>query len=205
MVFRLCRVAGFLLCPCLVWGAGGPLGIDHRWNYDDRGLWRRSYQVGLEDGVILLEVVGAFSTQGDTRLGLTFRRSIDSTVLTALSTEVLKLSIQRARPDQGDNPDLWFKGHTYQSFPSGEVALQASFVTPFIAEYHDDHPWVWALEALPAYDSLARMKAQAHWQTDVLAGWALGTALGIYSHHRESPLIFGLLPHGFSATYRAKW
>lgn len=205
MVYRLWRITGLLLCPWLLWGAGGPLGIDHRWSYDDRGIWRRSNQIGLEDGALLLEVVGAFATQGDTRLGLTFRRSVDSTVFTAISTEVLKFATQRARPNQTDNPNLWFKGRTYQSFPSGEVALQASFVTPFIAEYHADHPWVWALEALPAYDSLARMKVQAHWQTDVLAGWALGTALGLYSQRRKAPLVFGLLPHGVFAGYRTQW
>ena len=62
------------------------------------------------------------------------------------------------------------QGRCCDSFPSGEVTLQASFVTPFIANYARDYPWVWALEALPAYDALARLKTQEHWQTDVIAG-----------------------------------
>jgi len=202
---RSWRLATLALLPSLAWGGGGPLGIDHRLAYDNSGIWQRNYQVGLEDGVVILELAGALATSGDTRLGLTFRRDIDSTLLTALSVQLLKYTFQWARPSQTDNPDLWFQGSRAQSFPSGEVALQASFVTPFIAEYHADHPWVWALEALPAYDSVARMKTWGHWQTDVLAGWALGTAIGLYSQQRKSPLVFGLLPHGGSVTYRIQW
>ncbi len=65
--------------------------------------------------------------------------------------------------------------------PSGEVTLQASFVTPFIVNYADRNPWVWALEVLPAYDAAARVKEGAHWQSDVLAGWALGTTVGYFA------------------------
>ena len=57
-------------------------------------------------------------------------------------------------------------------------------------------PAVWALEALPLYDAIARMKVQAHWQTDVLAGWAIGTAAGYYAHARDNPLVLGVMPHG---------
>ena len=71
----------------------------------------------------------------------------------------LKDAFGRARPSQGNNPNLWFQGSGHQSFPSGEVTLQASFVTPFIVNYAADNPWVWALEALPAYDAVARVKS----------------------------------------------
>ena len=198
-------IAALGLGPGLAWGAGGPLGIDHRLPYDNQGLWKRNLQIGLEDGVVLLELAGALGTEGDTRLGSAFRQSVDASVLTAVSVQVLKVTLQRARPSQGNDPGLWFQGSGYQSFPSGEVGLQASFVTPFIAEYQGDHPWVWALEALPAYDALARMKTWGHWQTDVLAGWALGTGWGIYSHGRPTPLVFGILPRGLSVTYRTRW
>ena len=33
-----------LLAPALVHAGGGPLGIDHRWNYDNSGIWKRSNQ-----------------------------------------------------------------------------------------------------------------------------------------------------------------
>ena len=61
---------------------------------------------------------------------------------------------------EADN--AWFRGGCCESFPSGEVALQGSFVTPFIANYYKENPWIWGLEVLPVYDALARLKSQAH-------------------------------------------
>lgn len=174
--------------------ASGPLGIDHRLPYDDSGIWKRSDQLFLEKAVIVTELGGALWLGGEDRLGETYWRAVDSSVYTALSVEVMKHAFGRERPSQTSDPNQWFKGG--QSFPSGEVALQASFVTPFIAEYSQDHPWVWGLEILPAYDAVARMKTQGHWQTDVLAGWAVGTAWGLYAHDRKSPFFLSLMPHG---------
>lgn len=64
--------------------------------------------------------------------------------------------------------------------------------------YGHDHPAVYALELLPLYDAIARVKVHGHWQSDVLAGWALGTGVGIWAAHRNSPLILSWLPHGFA-------
>jgi len=61
-----------------------------------------------------------------------------------------------------------------------------AIVTPFIEEYGQDHPAIWALAALPLYDGLARMKSQAHWQSDVLAGMALGVGTGLYAGHDKT-------------------
>ncbi|MGH8378335.1 MAG: phosphatase PAP2 family protein [Gammaproteobacteria bacterium] len=180
--------------PASAFAAGGPLGIDHRLPYDNSGIWARHNQLLLEDGVILTELGGALWLGGEDRLGKTFWQSIDASAFTALTVQGTKYAFGRERPSQTDNPNQWFSGG--QSFPSGEVALQASFVTPFIAEYGHDHPWVWALEALPAYDAVARMKTQGHWQTDVLAGWAVGTLWGIYAHGRQTPLFLSIMPHG---------
>lgn len=174
--------------------ASGPLGIDHRLPYDNSGIWARHNQLALEDGVILTELGGALWLGGQNQLGNTFWQSIDSSAFTALTVQGMKYAFGRERPSQTDDPNKWFKGG--QSFPSGEVALQASFVTPFILEYQHAHPWVWALEALPAYDAVARMKTQGHWQTDVLAGWAVGTLWGLYAHDRQTPFFLSIMPHG---------
>jgi undecaprenyl-diphosphatase len=77
------------------------------------------------------------------------------------------------------------------------VATIAGAVTPFVVAYGRDHPAVYALELLPLYDAVARVKVQAHWQSDVLAGWALGTAVGIWASREQSPLILSWLPGGF--------
>jgi undecaprenyl-diphosphatase len=63
-------------------------------------------------------------------------------------------------------------------------------------EYGHDHPAVYALELLPIYDGIARMKVQAHWQSDVLAGFALGTGTAWLIHRSpNSPFILRVMPH----------
>jgi len=182
--------------------AGGPLGIDHRWHYDDSGIWKRNDQLILMDSLIGAEVACGLWAGGETRFGNTCWRAIDSSLIAGASAQVLKYVFTRARPSQSNDPDLWFQGGSHYSFPSGEVAAVSSIVTPFIFEYRDMHPAVWALEVLPLYDGIARMKVQAHWQTDVLAGFAIGTAAGYYAYRRDSPLVLSVMPHGIQVGLR---
>ena len=190
--------AGYYLLGAipLIVGVGGLIGIDHRLPDDNSGIWKRSNQLDLEYGVVLTELGGALWYGGESRIGRTFWQSIDASAFSALTVQVLKYGFSRARPYQSASPNHWFQGSCCQSFPSGEVTLQASFVTPFILEYHREDPWVWGLEALPLYDALARMKTQGHWQTDVLSGWALGTAFGVFAHNRNLPFFLSVMPHG---------
>ena len=152
-------------------------GLDHELPLDQKGIWARQYQTGLENGVIALEVAGSLWFGNDNELGHTFWQTIDASAISAIGATVMKHAFSRARPEQGNNPNAWFKGSGYQSFPSGEVTLQASFVAPFIANYGREYPWIWTLEALPVYDAFARLISQAHWQTDGIACWALGTGV----------------------------
>lgn len=194
-----CLAAAACLCGLTIphaAQAGGPLGIDHPVAYDDSGIWNRNVQKGVAAGVALTTIGGALFVDGDTRLGRTFDQSFDAMVLTAGTTGAMKLVFSRRRPSQTDNPNDFFRGGGAQSFPSGEVAEMASVVTPFILEYRHDHPAVYALALLPAYDAVARVKTHGHWQSDVLAGAAVGVALGVYAHHRAKPLFLGFTPDG---------
>ena len=190
-----------LLCAGALQSAhagGGPLGIDHEWGLDTGGVWAQKNQNILEFGAIAVELGGGIYFGRNSPLGQTFWQSVDSTAVSAVSAELLKLAFSRARPNQGDNSNRWFQGTCCDSFPSGEVTLQASFVTPFIVNYARSNPWVWALEALPLYTGIARLKNQAHWQSDVIAGWALGTAVGYWSTRREVPISVQVLPRGLT-------
>jgi hypothetical protein len=177
---------------------GGPLGIDHEFAFDQSGIWARKYQTGLEFGVIAVEVGGGVWLGKDDELGHTFWQTLDASAISGIAAAALKRGFGRSRPEQGEGPDKWFRGSCCASFPSGEVTLQASFVTPLIVNYARERPWIWALELLPLYDSIARLKSQAHWQTDVLAGWALGTGVGYWATTRQTPLTVQILPHGLS-------
>jgi undecaprenyl-diphosphatase len=178
---------------------GGPFGIDHEWSYDNSGIWARRNQLALEYGIVAFEVGGALWEGGDTRFGRTLWQSIDASAASSAVALALKYATSRVRPiDSGGDPNLWFKGHGNQSFPSGEVTLVSSVVTPLVLEYRHDDPWVYGLELLPIYDGIARMKVQAHWQSDVLAGLAIGTGIGWVMHRNpNTPYVLSVLPHGF--------
>ena len=191
----LCAAA--ILVSGAAHAGGGPLGIDHRVHYDDSGIWKRSNQNALMYGTIGTVVGGALVFGDNDQLGDTFWRSVDAMVITGVGAEAMKYTFQRERPSQTDNPDRFFAGSHAQSFPSGEVAAISAAVTPFIVTYGRDHPAVYALALLPAYDAVARVKTHGHWQSDVLVGAALGTGVGLWAAHRNSPLIVSWLPGGF--------
>lgn len=193
------------VCAGLAYAGGGPLGIDRVVTYDNSGIWKRSTQNVVLGVMVVGDIGAALWEGGETRIGKTLWQSVDSLLISTVAANGAKLVFTRARPDQTDDPNQWFKGGHHYSFPSGEVAAISGMVTPFILEYGNDHPAVWALELLPAYDAVARMKVHAHWQTDVLAGFAIGTAAGYYSHSRGSPWTLGVLPHGVTVGFHKQW
>lgn len=119
----------------------GPFGIDQELGKGDTGVLSRSAQVGLEYGSVTFIAAGALVPGNDNELTHAFWHSADSAVFAGLSAQVLKYAFRRARPFQDDDPNAWFQDHD-QSFPSGEVTLQAAWVTPFIVDYHRQQPWI---------------------------------------------------------------
>ena len=199
-VARLVAVVG------CAWCASATADFDHRVAIDDSGIWSRTTQNVVRYGAVAATLGGALWLGGEDPLGRTFWQSVDSMVVGQVAAEVAKRGFGRRRPSQTDDPHDWFNHDSCcRSFPSGEVTLQASVVTPFIVNYAAENPWVWALEALPAYDAIARVKSGAHWQTDVLAGWALGTAVGYWSAKRDQPLFLQVMPHGVAAGIRMRF
>jgi len=193
VVFASCNTA---------WAGAGLLGMDHEVPLDQSGIWARKYQSSLEYGSAAVIIGGALWEGSDTRLGQTYWKSIDSMLLGDVSASVLKDVFRRQRPVDGNDPNSWFQHAGNASFPSGEVTHITSIVTPFIAEYKNDHPEVWLLSILPMYDGVARMKSQAHWQSDVLAGAGLGVFSGLYSHNQGASWTAGVLPGGFTIGYK---
>lgn len=178
--------------------AGGPFGIDHKLPYGAHGIWSRQYQLDLQNGVVAVEIAGSLWLGNDDRLGHVFWQTVDASILSGLVAGALKYSTGRARPYQSNDPNAWFRGTKFQSFPSGEVTLQASFVTPLIVNYFKEDPWIIALGALPIYDAIARLKSQAHWQSDVIAAGLIGTGIGYWATTWKVPLMVRILPDGVS-------
>jgi hypothetical protein len=183
-----------LACADVSLAGGGPLGIDHKLEYDNSGIWKRSNQHAVEALLIGGAIATALWQGSDSRLGKASWQSIDSMLVGGAGYLILNNTTGRLRPSQTNDPSQWGEGG--HSFPSGETTVTAAAVTPYILQYHHHAPAVYALAAIPLYIGVARMKTQAHWQTDILASWALGAAAGYYAHSRDQPFTVNVLPHG---------
>ncbi len=170
--------------------------IDHKVNQDESGVWNPKVYRSIFDVLTVAQIGGAVWEGAESRFGKTMWQGMDSQLITLGATEVMKYSFSRVRPANTDDPCLWFAGHGNASFPSGEASSAAALVTPYVLEYGSEHPAVYGALLLPLYIGVARVKNVAHWQSDVLAGWAVGGLSGWYAHSRDTPLLVEILPHG---------
>ena len=180
-------------------------GIDHRLAYDNSGIWNHNVELSVVYTMVAGEVACGLWEGGETPPGKTCWQAIDSSAVSAVFVEAGKYIFTRSRPSQTDNPNLWFQGKGNYSFPSSEVTAVTSIVTPFVLQYGQNNPATYALLLLPLYSGVARMKEWGHWQTDVLASWALGGVTGYWASTRETPLILSVLPHGFMVGIQKQW
>ncbi|HXZ52607.1 MAG TPA: phosphatase PAP2 family protein [Burkholderiales bacterium] len=170
--------------------------IDHRVAFDDSGIWNPNVYRGVVGALTLAQIGGAIYEGSETRFGKTMWQAMDSEIISAVTANVSKYAFTRVRPSNTDNPCLWFQGGSNYSFPSGEAATAAGLVTPYVLEYGSEHPAAYGLLLLPVYVGVGRVKNHAHWQSDVLAGWAIGGVSGWYAHSRDVPILVEVLPHG---------
>ncbi len=104
-------------------------------------------------------------------------------VMAALSSQVLKHIFHRHRPnyDEPPNPRLWegpFKGFEHTAFPSGHTTAAFAIATVLASSYQETI-WVPILSYTIATGvGLSRVYDNKHWASDVLAGAALGFAVG---------------------------
>jgi membrane-associated phospholipid phosphatase len=167
--------------------------IDHRVTKDTGGIY--SVQDAVPVSLAVLAAGCALWEGSEDRLGKTCWEAGESGLVAAVAAEGLQYLTGRESPAQTGDPSRWFSGGK-GSFPSTHVSVTTAVLTPFMYQYIREDPWVGALAILPLYEMVARVKAQQHWQTDVLAGAALGFAVGAYEAHRSNPLILSVLPGG---------
>jgi membrane-associated phospholipid phosphatase len=190
--------------PCLAQNCGWSR-VDRLVNEDSAGLWNPNVYRSVLAAMSAAGVAGALWEGSETRLGKTMWQGIDSQIIAGVASEAGKRIFERTRPYQGDNPCLWFQGKAYDSFPSGETSLAAALVTPYVLEYGAEKPASYALLLLPLWVGTARVKNQAHWQSDVLAAWAVGGLSGWFSHSLDTPILIRILPGGFEIGFKAQF
>jgi undecaprenyl-diphosphatase len=77
-------------------------------------------------------------------------------------------------------------------------------VTPFVLKHGAEHPAVCALEVLPLYDAIARVKVHAHRRSDQARGPRARNGAGRNAHGRPDSLVIGVLPGAFSVGWRSR-
>ncbi len=177
-------------------GACGWSAIDHKIAYDQSGVWSPDAYRSLLIGLSVAQVGGALWEGAESRFGKTMWQGIDAQLISAATVGVTKRIFTRVRPTETNDPCEWFAHGSNYSFPSEEAALAAALVTPYVLEYGEEYPATYGLLLLPLYIGTARLKAQAHWQSDILFGWAIGGLAGWYAHSRKMPILVQILPHG---------
>ncbi|WP_053096120.1 hypothetical protein [Frateuria defendens] len=99
---------------------GGPLGIDHRLHYDNRGIWARRNQQALLYGAIVAAGAGAVALGDQDEFGDTLWRSVDAMLVTGVGTTALKYGFRRERPSQTDDPPTVSSRATAKASPAAK-------------------------------------------------------------------------------------
>lgn len=170
--------------------------IDHQVAYDDSGIWKASTYRTVSNTLTVANLAGALWEGTESRIGRTMWEAAEAQVLTEAISIPAKPLFGRLRPAQAHDPCQWGHGSQGHSFPSEEAGVAAALVTPWVLEYGPSNPAAYALLLLPAYIGAGRVKNQAHWQSDVLAGWAVGAGIGWMEHSRDRPFVLSLFPGG---------
>lgn len=157
--------------------------FDYKVALDDGGFWGEHYNIPRYSFYLTL---GIAAWEGsDSKLGEASWQAIDAGIMSQLVTEVYKVNAARDRPREDTGSNAW--NADGKSFVSGHVSGMTAVITPYILQYKDENPWVHLLWSLPAYQMVGRVKANAHWQTDVIGGAIVGFASGYWAHHLDYP------------------
>ena len=117
------------------------------------------------------------------------RHSLEAIVVSGAVTQILKLSVGRARPNLSRDTNAYMF-HTFHgaqtdfnSFPSGHTSASFAAATVFSSEIRRLHPdasrfTTPALYGLATLVGGARMYNNRHWMTDVLGGALIGHVVG---------------------------
>ncbi len=128
--------------------------------------------------------------------------------LSSLAAYGTKFIVRRQGPDQTSDPNEWFKSGG-RSFPSEHATASFAIGTVLAEAGGDEYRWLRRLlgYGLGVGTSYLRLKHNAHWLSDTVAGGALGIASAQFTlnhAYRNQDSGFALLPAqgGAMLTYR---
>jgi len=111
--------------------------------------------------------------------------SLEAVLLANLFTNILKTSVGRARPYEGEGPMHLEPFSGSRSFPSGHSATAFALVTPWLMYF--PNTLTPGLMVLSFGTAFGRVMGEHHWFTDIIAGSAIGfmTAYWLTRRHQE--------------------
>ncbi|HZP68122.1 MAG TPA: phosphatase PAP2 family protein [Rudaea sp.] len=120
---------------------------------------------------------GAFANDYEAKA--TALDGFSASVIASLATSAIKGIVGRARPNTGLGPHHFSPFRGDYSFPSGHATGAFAFASVIAAHY--DSPWVDATAyGVASLVGIARIRLDAHWTSDVIAGGLIG---GLIGHH----------------------
>jgi membrane-associated phospholipid phosphatase len=173
-------------------------GLKFSKNYiDSLATW---YLAGIVGGMYIYGIASG-NRHSETAALLTTK----SVVLAGAYALLFKEVFQRQRPDYAMPPNstYWggpFDGKGHEAFPSGHATLAFAAATTLSA-YYNNKIWVGITAySLAGLVAVSRMYENKHWSSDVLAGAALGYAVGrlVYNRFNASQLAITPAFTGFS-------
>ncbi|HYK41975.1 MAG TPA: phosphatase PAP2 family protein [Thermoanaerobaculia bacterium] len=150
-------------------------------------LSRWTTNLGTTDAFVISGALVAggvvFKDSNVTSMG---REALEASVFTGLMSTVAKRAFGRKRPIDANDQTAFELGSSNQSFPSGHTTEAFTLASVIAAR---SSGWVvpslaYTAACLVAYD---RLNDRQHFPSDVVAGAALGVAVGRFVVHRHQP------------------
>jgi membrane-associated phospholipid phosphatase len=113
---------------------------------------------------------------------------VEATGLSVVTAYALKYTIRREGPDQTSDPNEWFKSGG-NSFPSTHTTAAFAVGTVLAESGNDEYRWLRRVlgYGLGIGTGYLRLKHNAHWLSDTVAGAALGISSAHFTmNHRYS-------------------
>ena len=137
---------------------------------------------------------------------------VEAAGLSTVTSYGLKYAAGRQRPDQTSDPNSWRKSGS--SFPSVHATAAFAIGTVLAESGNDEYRWVRRFlgYGMAGFTGYERLKHNAHWLSDTVAGAALGAATARFVMHRRygtdeedsSSFMVVPVPGGAMLTYSAK-
>lgn len=171
-------------------GAIGAVALAHHYDSDVRthfvgaGASGSTSNSSLEDALpaaALWAGTYIYSTEWHDRSGLTVTWAmLEGAGLSTVTAYAFQYAIRRSGPDETTDPNQWFSSGS--SFPSEHTTAAFAIGTVFAESGSGGYRWLtrvlgYGVASFTAYE---RLKHNAHWLSDVVAGAALGGSTGVF-------------------------